>query len=53
MPSQNVERSQSTATSVIQLVMIIASIVGFMWCIKHGIEESFTPRHTISKPLNK
>ena len=53
MPSQSVERNQSMVTSVIQLLMIITSIVGFMWCIKHGIEESLTTKHNINKLINK
>jgi len=52
MPSQSVERREPI-TGLIMIVMSIISIVGLMWCIKHGIEESPTSRHTINKPLNK
>lgn len=51
MPN-SAERNQPI-TGLIMIAMIIASIVGFMWCIKHGIEESWTPKQTINKQINK
>ena len=40
MPN-SAEPKQSMVVTIIMLLMIITSIVGFMWCIKHGIEKSY------------
>lgn len=52
MPN-SAERSESMTTSIIMLIMIFTAIAGFGWCIKHGLEESFPPNKTITKPVNK
>jgi hypothetical protein len=47
MPSSSVEPRQSMTTTVVMLIMIFTSVIGLMWCLKKGIEESFPPKHKI------
>jgi len=51
--ANSAERSEPVITSIIMIVMIIVAVVGFGWGIKCGIEESFPPKQSITKPVNK
>ena len=43
MPN-SAEKRESPIVVAIMLIAIFTSLVGLMWCLKKGIEESFPPK---------